>query len=113
MRPKLQSTPSAGPASTVRLTSVYPLTDFKRNTTEFRERLKASGCPEILTVDGRADLVIQDVAAYQRLLDRLDQLEAIEGIRRGLLDVEKGRTVSLDQMDSALRAKFGMTSRKK
>jgi PHD/YefM family antitoxin component YafN of YafNO toxin-antitoxin module len=93
------------------LTSVHPLTDFKRNTSVFRERLKATGQPEVLTVDGRADLVVQNVAAYQRLLDELDRLQTIDGIRRGLLDVEKGRGVSPETMDTEMRAKFNLPAR--
>ncbi len=98
--------PIPPPPSSFQLTSVHPLTDFKRNTTAFRKRLKATGRPEVLTVDGRADLVVQDAAAYQKLLDDLDRLEAIDGIRRGLLDVERGRTMTLDELDARMRAKL-------
>jgi hypothetical protein len=39
----------------------------------------------VLTIDGKAELVVQDAEAYQALLDRV---EAIEGIQRGLADVK-------------------------
>jgi len=42
-----------------------------------------------LTINGKAEVVVQDAAAYQTLLDRLD---AIEGIQCGLADVKAGRT---------------------
>jgi PHD/YefM family antitoxin component YafN of YafNO toxin-antitoxin module len=105
----------ADPASPTyfQLPDVHPLTEFKRNTTEFRDRLKKTQRPEILTVDGRADLVVQDVAAYQALLDELDRLQAIDGIRRGLLDVEKGRGQSLEEFDAEMRARFKLPPRKK
>jgi PHD/YefM family antitoxin component YafN of YafNO toxin-antitoxin module len=112
--PKLKSAkfdPPAAPAAAFQLPSVHPLTDFKRNTTVFRERLKDTGRPEVLTVDGRADLVVQDVAAYQRLLDELDRLQAIEGIRRGLLDVEKDRGVTPETMDAELRSRLNLPAR--
>lgn len=106
IRKSAPSDPDYPAPATFQLTDVHPLTDFKRNTTDFRERLKATGRPEVLTVDGHADLVVQDVVAYQKLLDALDRLQAIDGIRRGLLDAEKGRGMSPDSMDAELRAKF-------
>ncbi len=43
--------------------------------------------PLVLTVKGKAEAVVMDPVAYQRLADRL---EAIEGIRRGLADADRG-----------------------
>jgi hypothetical protein len=43
----------------------------------------------VLTIDGKAYLVVQDADAYQAFLDRV---EAIERIQRGLADVKAGRT---------------------
>ena len=68
------------------------LTSFQRDTTTFLGRLRETGKPVVLTVDGKAALVVQDVASYQRLLERVDRLEAIAGIQRGLEDVNKRRT---------------------
>ena len=47
------------------LTDIASLTDFKRNTSEAIRRLKTTGQPRILTVNGRAEVVVQDVASYQ------------------------------------------------
>jgi hypothetical protein len=44
-----------------------------------------TGHPLALTINGKAELVVQDAEAYQVLLDRA---EAIEGIQRGLADVK-------------------------
>jgi PHD/YefM family antitoxin component YafN of YafNO toxin-antitoxin module len=94
-------------------TAVHPLTDFKRNTTEFRERLKSTGRPEVLTVDGRADLVVLDVQAYQKLMDELERLETIDAIRQGLLDIEKGRTRPLAEVEAEMRAELNFPPRRK
>jgi hypothetical protein len=37
---------------------------------------------------------------YQKLLDRVDELEALEGIKRGLADVEAGHVTPLRQFES-------------
>lgn len=87
-------------------TNVNPLTAFKRRTPEFVKRLKKTGLPEVLTIEGRGELVVQDAAAYQKLLDIVDRAEAVLGIRRGLEDMKEGRTMTLDEFGSRLRARM-------
>jgi len=70
---------------------IRSLSDFKRNTGELMEQLKETGDPVVLTVNGRAELVVQDAAAYQRLIEGTEEAGALEGIRRGLEDVKHGR----------------------
>lgn len=92
-------------------TNVSPITDFKRNTPDFVKRLKKSGLPEVLTIDGRGELVVQDATAYQRLLDIVERAEAVAGIRRGLADLESGRTMSLDEFEARLRKRMKAVSK--
>jgi hypothetical protein len=61
-----------------------------------------------LTVDGRAEVVVQDVASYQRLLDLVDRAEAIEGIRRGLESWKRGEGRPIDEAFADLRARLGI-----
>ena len=53
---------------------IHPLTDFLRHHKAHLARLKETKTPEILTVNGRAEVVIQDVESYQALLDRLHHM---------------------------------------
>jgi len=69
---------------------IYSLTDFQRHAKEHMARLKQTGRPEVLTVNGKAELVVQDAAAYQKLLELIDRIEAIEGIRQGLESMHRG-----------------------
>lgn len=69
---------------------IQPLTAFKRNTTELVRQLKETGRPIVLTINGRAELVVQDAASYQRLLELVDRLEAIDGIQKGLGESKRG-----------------------
>jgi hypothetical protein len=46
----------------------------------------------VLTVNGRAEMVVQDAASYQATLDALERAEANAGIRRGLQAMAEGRT---------------------
>ena len=62
---------------------IHALTDFKRQTPDFLARLKVSGRPIVLTVNGRPELVVQDVASYQALLDKVDALQRERASARG------------------------------
>jgi len=51
------------------------LTEFARHTKAHLRRLKRTGRPELLTVNGKAEVVVQNATAYQRLLDELEKLK--------------------------------------
>jgi prevent-host-death family protein len=46
---------------------VRSLTDFKRNTIHLLDRFRRTGHPLVLTINGKAELVVQDAEAYQAL----------------------------------------------
>ena len=71
---------------------IQSLTTFRRRSSDFLKQLKKSKRPVVLTVKGKAAAVVQDAAAYQRLLDIAALADAEEGIRQGLDDVVQGRT---------------------
>ncbi len=71
---------------------IHSLSDFKRKTTEFMSRMKESGRPVVLTINGRAELVVQDAASYQRLLALAERAEMMDFLRESRADVEAGRT---------------------
>jgi len=74
----------------VNIRDIYSLSEFQRNAREHIRRLKESGRPVVLTVNGRAELVVQDAESYQALIDALDRAEAVAGIRAGLASVARG-----------------------
>ena len=59
----------------IRPEDIGPLTDFARNTKAHLQRLKRTGRPELLTVNGKAEVVVQSAAAYQRLIESLEKLK--------------------------------------
>lgn len=67
------------------------LTNFKRQTADYLRQLHESGSPMVLTVNGKAEVVVQDAAGYQRLVERAESEEAVAAIREGLADAEAGR----------------------
>jgi prevent-host-death family protein len=85
---------------------IHSLTDFKRNTTDFVRQMKKTGNPLVLTVNGKAELIVQDAQSYQKLLEMLDRAEAIEGIRRGLESMKRGHGRPAEDVFNALRKKY-------
>ena len=63
----------------------------------------------ILTVNGKAEIVVQDANSYQELLDRIDRLEAMVGIQKGLADVKNGQTQSLDSFITEMETKHDIS----
>lgn len=57
---------------------INSLSNFKRHTSEFIEQLKETGKPIILTINGKAELVVQDAESYQKLLEISEKLEALK-----------------------------------
>lgn len=84
------------------LKDIHSLSDFQRNTREHLDRLKRSGKPEVLTVYGQAEVVVQHAEAYQRLLDLAESAAAIVGIQRGLLGMYAGTGRAAEEVFASL-----------
>lgn len=79
----------------IRFDDIQSLTEFQRNAREQIKRLKRTGRPKILTVNGHAELVVQDARSYQRLLDRAEESERL---RRSIADYRAGRVREVDEV---------------
>jgi hypothetical protein len=84
---------------------IHPLTDFLRNHKAHVARLKQSRTLEVLTINGRAELVVQDADSYQALLDRLHHMETLAAIREGIASAERGELKPAEQVFSEMQAK--------
>jgi PHD/YefM family antitoxin component YafN of YafNO toxin-antitoxin module len=78
---------------------IRSLTDFQRNTKAHLRRLKSTGRPEVLTINGKAELIIQDAAAFE------DMLDAIRGIQRGLDEMKAGKGEPARKVLDRIRAR--------
>lgn len=84
------------------------LSNFKRKTSEFISQMKETHQPVVLTVNGKAELVVQDADSYQELLERLEYLESLAAIQKGLEDVEAGRTITLENFAQRMNSHHGI-----
>jgi PHD/YefM family antitoxin component YafN of YafNO toxin-antitoxin module len=91
--------------------NILSLTDFQRNTASHVRALRETGLPKVLTVKGRAELIVQTAGAYQALLSKLELYESAMGVRRGLEDVARGKSSSLADFDRRMRSRFRLRSR--
>ncbi len=82
---------------------IHSLTEFKKNTPEFLQQLKETGEPLVLTINGKAELVVQDAESYQKLLDLAEEAKVLAGIRQGLEDMRAGRTQPLAEAFADIR----------
>ena len=62
----------------------------------------------LLTINGKAEIVVQDARSYQRLLDIAAQADASEGIRQGLEDARAGRTRPAREVFEQMRREYGI-----
>jgi len=74
------------------------LSNFKRNTSEFIEQLKETGKPIVLTINGKAELVVQDAGSYQKLLEIAEKLETIEALKPAIEEMKAGKGESAEKV---------------
>lgn len=91
------------------LREVRSVTEFQRNIKEYVGRLKENKTPLVLTVNGRAELVVQDAESYQLILERLERAETIAAIRRGMEQGERDEGIPLAEAEMRLRKKHGFS----
>lgn len=85
------------------LNEIHSLTDFQRNTKTYIDRLKETGKPQVLTVNGKAEIVVQDAESYQKLLEDIDRLESVAAIKLGLEEVRQGKTRPANEVFESMR----------
>ena len=91
------------------LREIRSVTEFQRNIKEYVGQLKEKKTPLVLTVNGRAELVVQDAESYQLMLDRLERAETVAAIRRGMEQAERGESIPVEEAEKRLRKKHGFS----
>ena len=83
---------------------MHTVTDFSRKPAEHIKRLMERKRPEILTVNGKAAVVVQDAETYEKMAALAAYAESIQSIRQALS--EKGRP--LEHFTQAFESKHGI-----
>lgn len=88
---------------------IQSLSDFKRHTARYLDQLKKTGDPLVLTINGRAALVVMDTESYQDLIERLAYAEEVAAIRKGIEEFDRGEGRPARQALKALGRKHGIS----
>jgi hypothetical protein len=88
--------------------NIHPLTDFLRHHKRHLQRLKRSQRPAVLTLNGKAEVVIQDAKAYQAMLEGIESMQAKAGIAEGIASMERGQGEPAPTVFARLRKKHGI-----
>ena len=92
----------------IRATDIHSLTDFTRNARAYIQQIKRSGSPMAITVNGDAEVVVQDVASFQRMVDELERGRFIAAMRESEAAVRAGQVEDLDDAFTAIRDDLGL-----
>ena len=104
---------------------IHPVTDFVRNHKRHQEHLRQTGRPELLTINGSPELILQDVRAYERdaeaaqrsreenreLRERVEELETLLALHEAHAEIERGEGRPMEEALPALRERLGIGSR--
>ncbi len=74
---------------------IHSLTTFKRKSSSLMKKMKKTGRPLVLTINGKAEAIVLDPVAYQQVADQLDILSRI---RCGLAQAKRGEGQTVDEV---------------
>lgn len=84
---------------------IQSLTEFQRKTRQAIARLKKTGRPAVLTVNGQAEIVVQDAASYQRLVARAQEADRLMELKRSIAEYRAGRVRDMDDVIGELETR--------
>jgi prevent-host-death family protein len=87
---------------------IQSLTTFRRKSSQFLKQIKKTKRPIVLTVNGKAEAIVQDAAEYQRLLDIAARADVYEALRQSEDDIAHGRVQPARELFDELRRRYGI-----
>ncbi len=82
---------------------IYPVSDFNRKTSEHIKRVQETKKPEVLTVNGKAAVVMVDPESYDKLAQNQELLQTIKNIAIANEQHESGQTKPAKQVFQELK----------
>ena len=75
--------------ATIDTSKIYSLTDFLRNYKVHIAELKETRTPEVLTINGRAEVVMLDTETYESMVEQLRHMKAVAAARAHMAQARK------------------------
>lgn len=82
----------------LKVRNIHALSDFVRNYKSHVSRLKKDRTPEILTINGKAEVVVLDVDSFQELMDKAERLETMEVFQEGRAAAQRDEPAALEPL---------------
>ena len=91
------------------LRDIQSLSDFKQNASKIVKEIQETKSPVVVTVNGKAAVVVQDEESYQRMVDVREYNETVKVLRDRLKDIDdESKWVSAEDGFARLSTRFGM-----
>ena len=90
--------------------AVRSLAEFQSDPAELLAEVQRSRKPLVLTVENKPAIIVQDAESFQRLQDRIYELETVQAVQVGLDDLKAGRVRPAREALAEVGAKFGFSS---
>mgnify|MGYP000993031214 CR=1 FL=1 len=94
------------------LSDIFSLSDFQRNTKKHLQRLKKNGRPGVLTVNGKAEVVVIDAATYEQMQERMDYFDNVEKLRAGIKEADEGKGISAGKAFKQIRDTLSVSAKR-
>ncbi len=83
--------------------AIYSVSDFNRKPAEHIKRLQETKKPEVLTVNGKAAVVMVDPVSYDRLAQDAELARTLAQIARANAEHKNGKSQSLHEAFAQLK----------
>lgn len=89
---------------------IQSVSDFKQNTSKLIKQVRETKEPMVLTVNGKAAVVVQDIDGYQALLDSSERAETVSIVRKRLEYVRNGgQLITAEEVFKKITDKYGIS----
>lgn len=89
---------------------IQSLSDFKQNASRYIKQVRETGEPMVLTVNGKAAVVVQDAESYQAMVDARERAETVAILRKRMAYVRKGgKLIPAKEAFETISKKLGIT----
>ncbi len=82
---------------------IYSVSDFNRKTSEHIKRVQETRKPEVLTVNGKAAIVVVDPESYDEMAQNQELLQTLKNIAIADEQHENGQSKSAKQVFQELK----------
>ena len=78
---------------------VQPLSEFRKRSAEFIQRIKEDKQPILLTQHGKSAAVLMDVSEFERMTDKI---QLLEGILEAEGQIKRGESYTMEEAKERL-----------